>query len=153
VTRADSRLDRVGWTAFEYVPFRFFIAAMLCETSGLFLFNASLGWYTLQVTGSAAAVGLVFSFSGLPVLLLMPQAGVLTDRFGARTMLLANFVAQAAAALVFAIVALGDAPELAVLLVLALGLGIAETVGAPATMAIVNDLVPPSAVSSATANE
>ena len=34
---------------------------------------------------------------------------------------------------------------------LALLLGVAQTIGAPATMAIVNDLVPPSAVSSATA--
>jgi len=43
VSKADSRLDRVGWTAFEYAPFRYFIAAMLCSTSGLFLFNAALG--------------------------------------------------------------------------------------------------------------
>ena len=151
VSRADSRLDRVGWTAFEYAPFRYFIAAMLCSTSGLFLFNAALGWYVLQVTGSAAAVGLVFSVVGLPVLLLMPHAGVLTDRLGARTMLIANFIALGIVAVLFGSVALGAAPDLKVILVLAVLLGIAETIGSPATMAIVNDLVPPAAVSSATA--
>jgi len=151
VTRAGSRLDRVGWTAFEYAPFRYFIAAMLCSTSGLFLFNAALGWYVLQVTGSAAAVGLVFSVVGLPVLLLMPHAGVLTDRLGARTMLIANFIALGIVAVLFGSVALGTAPDLRVILMLAVLLEIAETIGSPATMAIVNDLVPPSAVSSATA--
>ena len=151
VSRAGSRLDRVGWTAFEYAPFRYFIASMLCATSGIFVFNAALGWYVLGVTGSAAAVGLVFSVSGLPILLLTPQAGVLTDRFGSRAMLMANFVALSVVAVIFGLVALGAAPSFGVLLALAILFGIAETIGAPATMSIVNDLVPPSAVSSATA--
>ena len=150
MTRAGSRLDRVGWTALEYAPFRYYIAAMLCATSGIFLFNGALGWYVLQVTGSAAAVGLVFSVSGLPILLLMPQAGVLTDRFGSRAMLLANFVALAVVGVVLGLVALGSPPPYAVLLGLAVLFGVAETIGAPGTRAIVNDLVPPSAVSSAT---
>jgi MFS family permease len=151
VSRADSRLDRVGWTAFEYAPFRLYIASMLCATSGIFLFNAALGWYVLQVTGSAAAVGLVFTASGLPILLLMPQAGVLTDRFGSRSMLIANFVALAVVGVTFGAVAFGTAPSFPMLLGLAVLFGVAETIGSPATMSIVNDLVPPSAVSSATA--
>jgi MFS family permease len=151
VSRADSRLDRVGWTAFEYAPFRFYIASMLCATSGIFLFNAALGWYVLQVTGSAAAVGLVYTVSGLPILLLMPQAGVLTDRFGSRAMLIANFIALAVVGVVMGVVAIGSAPSYPILVGLAVLFGLAETIGAPATMAIVNDLVPPSAVSSATA--
>jgi MFS family permease len=150
VRRADSRLDRIGWTAFEYAPFRIYIASMLCATSGIFLFNAALGWYVLQVTGSAAAVGVIFAVSGLPILLLMPQAGVLTDRFGSRAMLIANFLALAVVGLLLALVAIGSPPSFAVLLGLAALFGIAETIGAPATMSIVNDLVPPSAVSSAT---
>ena len=107
VTRADSRLDRVGWTAFEYPPFRWFIAAMLGSTSGSFLYNAALGWYVLQVTGSAAAVGLAFTMTGLPVLLLSPHAGVLTDRFGARAMLMASFAALSMVGVIQGIVALG----------------------------------------------
>ena len=151
VSRAGSRLDCVGWTAFEYAPFRYFIASMLCATSGIFVFNAALGWYVLGVTGSAAAVGLIFSVSGMPILLLTPQAGVLTDRFGSRAMLMANFVALSVVGVIFGLVALGSAPSFGVLLGLAVVFGVAETIGAPATMSIVNDLVPPSAVSSATA--
>jgi predicted MFS family arabinose efflux permease len=50
-----------------------------------------------------------------------------------------------------AIIAEGGAPPYAVVVVLALVLGIAQTVGAPASVAIVSELVAPPAVSSATA--
>jgi MFS family permease len=65
-------------------------------------------------------------------------------------MLMANFVALAVVGIVIGVVALGSAPEYVVLLGIAVLFGVAETIGAPATMAIVNDLVPPAAVSSAT---
>ena len=51
----------------------------------------------------------------------------------------------------FGLVAARQRAVIPVLLVLAVLFGVAETIGSPATMAIVNDLVPPSAVSSATA--
>lgn len=151
MTAPGSRLDRVGWTALGYAPFRFFIAAMLASTSGNFVYYAALGWYVLAVTGSAAAVGFAFTASGLPILFLTPHAGVLTDRFGSRAMLLVSLGAMAVVTVVQAILAIGGAPPYALVVVLALALGIAQTIGAPASVAIVNELVPPPAVSSATA--
>lgn len=145
-----SRLDRVGWTALGYGPFRYFIAAMLASTSGNFLYFAALGWYVLDLTGSPAAVGFVFTASGLPILLATVYAGVLTDRVGARRMLLVSLGAMAAVAIGQAAFAVGGSPSYALVVVLALGLGIAQTIGAPASVAIVTELVPPPAVSSAT---
>jgi MFS family permease len=145
-----SRLDRVGWTAFGYQPFKLFIAAMLSSTSGSFVYYAALGWYVLEVTGSAAAVGFAFTMSGLPILVLTAHAGVLTDRFGARRMLLLSLIAMAIATIAQAALAVSGAPPYAVVVALALGLGIAQTIGAPASVAIVTELVPPHAVSSAT---
>ena len=84
ISRAGSRLDRVGWTALGYAPFRWFLAAMLASTSANFVYYAALGWYVLEVTGSPAAVGFAFTAAGLPILFLTPHAGVLTDRLGAR---------------------------------------------------------------------
>ncbi len=145
-----SRLDRVGWTALGYGPFRYFIAAMLASTSGNFLYFAALGWYVLDLTGSPAAVGFVFTASGLPILLATVHAGVLTDRVGARRMLLVSLGAMAAVAIGQAAFAVGGSPSYALVVVLALGLGIAQTIGAPASVAIVTELVPAPAVSSAT---
>jgi len=148
---AGSRLDRVGWSALSYGPFRFFLAAMLASTSANFVYYAVLGWYVLEVTGSAAAVGFAFTASGLPILLLTAHAGVLTDRLGARVMLLGSLVGMALATAAQAVLAMGGAPPYALVVALALGLGIAMTVGAPASVAIVTELVAPPAVSSATA--
>lgn len=145
-----SRLDRVGWTALAYQPFRLFLGAMLASTTGNFVYYAALGWYVLEVTGSAAAVGFAFTMSGLPILVLTAHAGVLTDRLGARRMLLLSLIAMAIATIAQAALAVSGAPPYAVVVALALGLGIAQTIGAPASVAIVTELVPPNAVSSAT---
>jgi predicted MFS family arabinose efflux permease len=150
IPTAESRLDRVGWTALGYQPFRLFLAAMLASTSGNFVYYAALGWYVLEVTGSAAAVGFAFTMSGLPILVLTAHAGVLTDRLGARRMLLFSLIAMAVATILQAAFVVGGTPPYAVVVTLALGLGIAQTIGAPASVAIVNELVPPHAVSSAT---
>jgi len=123
---------------------------MLVSTSGNFVYYAALGWYILELTGSAAAVGFAFTMSGLPILVLTPHAGVLTDRLGARRMLLLSLVAMAIATSAQAVLAVGGAPSFAVVVVLAFGLGVAQTIGAPASVSIVNELVPPAAVSSAT---
>ncbi len=87
----QSRLDRAGLSALDYGPFRLFFGSMLASTSANFMYFAALGWYVLKVTDSAAAVGLVFTATGLPVLLLSAYAGVLTDRLGSRMMLLLSF--------------------------------------------------------------
>lgn len=150
IPAAGSRLDRVGWTALGYSPFRLFLAAMLASTTGNFVYYAALGWYVLEVTGSAAAVGFAFTMSGLPILVLTAHAGVLTDRLGARRMLLLSLIAMAVATIAQAALAVSGAPSYAVVVALALGLGIAQTIGAPASVAIVTELVPPHAVSSAT---
>ena len=90
----ESRLDRAGLSALEYGAFRLFFGSMLVSTSGNFMYFAALGWYVLEVTGSAALVGIVFTATGLPVLLMSAYAGVLTDRLGARVMLLLSFGAM-----------------------------------------------------------
>ena len=141
----------MGWTALGYQPFRLFLAAMLASTSANFVYYAALGWYVLELTGSAAAVGFVFTASGLPILLLTPHAGVLTDRLGARLMLLLSLVGMALVTIAQAVLVAGGAPPYALVVALALGLGVAMTIGAPASVAIVTELVAPPAVSSATA--
>jgi len=148
---AESRLDRVGWSALRYPSFRLFFGSMLALSSGSFVYFAALGWYVLELTGSAAAVGVAFTAYGLAGLLLTAHAGVLTDHFGSRAMLLISLAAMAAFSGGQAIAALAGSPPYWLVVALAFGLGLAQTVGAPASVAIVSDLVPPPAVSSATA--
>jgi MFS family permease len=144
-------LDRVGWSALRYSPFRRFIASMLQSTTGNFIFIAALGWYVVELTGSAAATGLAFTVFGAPVLLLTAQAGVLTDRFGSRTMMTISVTAMGIAGLAIAALAVVPDAPFPLVLLLAFAMGVAQTIGAPAALAIVSDLVPPPAVSSAVA--
>ncbi len=144
-------LDRVGWSALRFAPFRAYIGSMLLSTTGNFIFIAALGWYVVEVTGSAAAVGLSFTVFGISTLLFTAQAGVLTDRFGSRTMMTISVTGMGIAGLVIAALALVPHPPFPLVLLLAFLMGFAQTIGAPAALAIVSDLVPPPAMSSAVA--
>jgi MFS family permease len=149
VVATESRLDRAGWSALRYPSFRLFLGSMLALSSGSFVYFAALGWYVLELTGSAAAVGVAFTAYGLAGLLLTAHAGVVTDRFGTRSMLLVSLVAMAAFSAGQAVAVVSGDPPYWLVVVLAFGLGLAQTIGAPASAAIVSDLVPPPAVSSA----
>lgn len=147
----DVLLDRIGWSALRYRPFQAFLLAMLMSTSANFIFFAALGWYVVEVTGSAAAVGLAFAAYGIPVLLFTAQSGAWTDRYGSKPMVLISIGGMGVVSLIVAAVALTPAPPLWLIILLAFLLGVAQTLGGPGVVAIVSDLVPPPARSSSVA--
>jgi MFS family permease len=142
-------LDRLGLPAFGYGPFRVFFASNLFANTGIFLFMAAFGWFVQAETGSAAMVGLASAVMGLPWLVLMLHAGMLTDRLGARRLIAWSFFGGGVAMSVVALVALMPQPNLGVVLGVVLVMGVLMTIGAPGTVSIVPDLVPRAAVSSA----
>jgi MFS family permease len=142
-------LDGLGLPAFGYGPFRIYFLANLLSNAGIFVFMASFGWFVQTTTGSAAMVGLASGILGLPWLLLMLHAGLLTDRLGARPLLAVSLAGGGVVMGLVGYVALLPDPSLALVLALAFAMGIVMTVGAPGSVSIVNELVPPAALSSA----
>ena len=144
-------LHRIGLHALSYGPFRRFFVANFFTNASWFVYNAAFGWLVLNLTGSAATVGFAYFISGLPFLLLTLHAGLLTDRVGARPLIVWSFVLTGA--FMFALGALALVPDVPLPLVIALAFlaGTTQTLGGPAYIAIVNDLVPTSAVSSGVA--
>jgi MFS family permease len=142
-------LDRLGLPAFSYGPFRVFFASSLFANIGIFLFMAAYGWFIQVETGSAAMVGLGSAIMGLPWLLLMLHAGMLTDRLGARRLIAGSFLGGGLVMALVAFVALLPEPSVPIVLGAAFLMGILMTLGAPGSISIVGDLVPPAAVSSA----
>jgi MFS family permease len=142
-------LDRLGLPALSYAPFRIFFTASLLANVGIFLFMAAYGWFIQTETGSAAMVGLGSAIMGLPWLLLMLHAGMLTDRLGARRLIAGSFLGGGLVMALVAYVALLPEPSVPVVLGCAFLMGILMTLGAPGSISIVGDLVPPAAVSSA----
>jgi MFS family permease len=142
-------LDRLGLNALGYSPFRIFFVSNFLSNSSMFVFNAGLGWYVLTVTDSPAAVGFAFFVNGLPWLLLMAHAGLLTDRYGPKPLVAISYALTGTAMLCMALLALTPEPPLALVIALAFLVGTFMTIGAPGFISIVNELVPAGAVSSA----
>jgi MFS family permease len=141
-------LHRVGLYALTYSPFRRFFVANFFTNASWFVYQAAFGWLVLTLTGSAAVVGFAGFISGLPFLLLTLHAGLLTDRFGARPLIIWSFALTGAFMFVLGLLALVPGVPLWLVLVLAFIAGCFQTLGGPAYIAIVNDLVPANAVSS-----
>ena len=144
-------LERLGWNALAYGPFRTFFVANFSGNTSWFVFNAGFGWFVLTATGSAAIEGLAFFIAGLPFLLLTLHAGLLTDRFGARPLVALSFFLTGMTMMAMGLLALVPNAPLILILGVAFLTGTFQTIGAPGYISIVNDLVPAGDVSSAVA--
>lgn len=142
-------LDRLGLPALASGQYRIFFASNLSANTGIFLFMAAFGWFLQVETNSAAMVGLGSAFMGLPWLLLMLHAGMLTDHFGPRRLIAASFVSGGLVMALVALVALLPAPSIPIVLASAFAMGVFMALGAPGSISIVGELVPPAAASSA----
>lgn len=143
-------LERLGLTALVYAPFRIFFGANLLSNASWFMFSAALNTYILQLTGSAAEVGFASFIYSLPGALFMLHAGILTDRFGAKRLVAISLAGSGIATIGLGALAIWSTP-LAIILALAFAMGVLQTLGSPGFISIVNDLVPPRAISSAVA--
>jgi MFS family permease len=151
-------LERLGWNALSYRPFLTFFLANFAGNSSWFVFNAGFGWLVLSLTkspsqpdGSPAVVGLAYFINGLPFLLMTLHAGLLTDRIGARPLVAISFAMTGAVMVLMGVLALAISVPLWLIIGLAFVSGATMTIGAPGYVSIVNDLVPPGAVSSGVA--
>jgi MFS family permease len=144
-------LERLGFTALTYGPFRAFFGANLVTNASWFVYNAAFGWLVLQISGSAATVGFAAFISGLPFLLLTLYAGLLTDRFGARPLVAISFALTGSLMFVLGVIALVPDAPLGLVIGIAFVAGMTQTLGGPGYIAIVSDLVPARAVSSGVA--
>jgi MFS family permease len=144
-----SSLDRLGLPALAFPRYRVFFVSNLFANLGIFVFMASFGWFIQEETGSAAMVGLASSIMGLPWLILMLHAGMLTDRYGSGALLAISLVGGGLVMAVVAGVSLMPEPSVPLVLAAALLMGVLMTIGAPGSVSMVTELVPPAAMSSA----
>jgi len=144
-------LERLGWNALGFGPFRTYFLANFAGNSSWFVFNAGFGWYVLTTTGSAAIEGTAFFIAGLPFILLTLHAGLLTDRFGARRLVAISFALTGICMIGMGVLALVPNSPLWLVLGVAFITGTFQTLGAPGYISIVNDLVPAGHISSAVA--
>src|SRR3954468_8518637 len=111
---------------------------------GTWMQRVAQDWLGLTVLTdhSAVAVGITTGLQFAPVLVLAPLAGVLADRVPKGRLLLATQTAMGVVGLVLGLLVVTGAAQLWHAYALALALGVAAAVDAPARQAFVSEMVP-----------
>lgn len=133
--------SRAALAPLRHSDFRLFFVGQSTSTLGSAFTGVALVFAVLQVTGSAADVGLALAATRLPVLLFVLAGGVAGDRLSRRALMLGSdagrFVTQAAAA---ALLLTGTARLWELLVLFSLN-GLAQAFFAPASVGLIPELV------------
>ena len=106
MTAALLRLNQRTFASFKYRNYRLFFAGQAISQTGSWMQRIALGWFVLQLTHSAFAVGVMALAQFLPFTLFGLFGGVLVDRLDARRTVIGTQVAQLGTAIALAAIAL-----------------------------------------------
>ena len=138
-----------GFRALRSVPFRWYFGGQVVSASGSFVQQTAVGWLVLQVTGSAASLGLVLAVGGLPSLLFGPWGGIVADRVDRRRLLIVTQAIFALLAGLLWLLAVNGQAGVPVIVAISIAGGIVSIVDSPARQAFVSELVPAADLASA----
>jgi MFS family permease len=125
------------------VNYRIWFAGALISNIGTWMQRTAQDWFVLTelTDNDAAAVGVTMALQFGPALIIGPFAGVIADRMSGRRLLAITHIAQALLALALGLIIVLGVAELWMVYLLALGLGIATAIDAPARQTFVSELV------------
>lgn len=131
--------------------FRSMWVASVFSNVGSFFYTVAASWLMLELTGSAAWVGLMQSSNTLPLLFLGLAAGALADLADRAKVMLVSQMLMGVAAAAMAVLTFLDVMTPGLLLGLGLLLGVGVAFNLPAWQALVPSLVPRGMLGSAVA--
>jgi MFS family permease len=121
--------------------FRLLAGGQFTSTIGDYCYAVALPWLVLSNRGGAILLGTVLACYGVPRMVLIPVGGVLADKIGPRTVMLAADAARCVLVAVLAVLATRHAVSLAVLGPIAAGIGAGEGLFIPASFSIMPSLL------------
>ena len=121
--------------------FRLLAGGQFTSTIGDYCYAVALPWLVLSTHGSAILLGTVLACYGVPRTVLIPVGGVLADKVGPRTVMLAADAARCVLVAVLAVLAARHTVSLAALGPVAAGIGAGEGLFIPASFAIMPSLL------------
>lgn len=133
--------------------YRLWFAGALVSNTGAWMQRTAQDWIVLtELTDrDAAALGITMALQFGPLLLLMPVAGLMADRFDRRRLLMWTQGIQCALAIGLGILVITGHAQLWQVYVFALLLGVVTAIDAPARQAFVSELVTDKDISNAVA--
>ena len=121
------------------------------SASGTWFQNLAASLFVYRHTHSPFLLGVLQFATFVPVLVLAPWAGSAADRFDRRTLVLVSQFAATILSGLLAVLAWQGLAPVWVVMVCSLGLGVVSAFSAPASQALIADLVPRSQLQSAVA--
>ena len=121
------------------------------SATGTWFQNLAASLLVFRLTGSAFLLGVLNFGNFVPVLVLAPWAGSAADRYDRRHLLLATQLVSASLSATLAVLAWGGLAKVWVVIAFALGLGVSSAFSAPASQALISNLVPREELGSAVA--
>ena len=100
MTAALLRFNRRTFSSLRYRNYRLFFSGQAVSQTGSWMQRIALGWFVLQLTHSAFAVGIMAVAQFLPFTMFGLFGGVLVDRLDARRTVIGTQVAQLGTAIV-----------------------------------------------------
>ena len=122
---------------------RLLAAGQFTSTVGDYCYAVALPWLVLSAHGGAILLGTVLACYGLPRTVLIPVGGMLTDRIGARTIMLVADAVRCGLVIVLVVLAARHVVSLALLGPVAALLGAGEGLFIPASFSITPSLLEP----------
>ncbi|MBS1719753.1 MAG: MFS transporter [Armatimonadetes bacterium] len=129
--------------AFRHPDFRLLWFGAFLSFMGSWIQNVAQGYYVYQLTGSERALAMVSFAQMIPVTILGPIAGVLTDTLDKRKVLIATQAIFAAGALLLAYTAFRGIATYGLLVGVAAVLGTVSAIEMPTRQSIISRVVPP----------
>jgi MFS family permease len=121
--------------------FRLLAGGQFTSTIGDYCYAVALPWLVLSNKGGAILLGAVLACYGVPRMVLIPVGGVLADKIGARTVMLAADAGRCVLVAVLAVLATRHTAALATLGPIAAGIGAGEGLFIPASFTIMPSLL------------
>jgi hypothetical protein len=145
VSRRGWQQMAAGWRSGPLAVrgFRLLVGGSLASTMGDYCYAVALPWLVLSTHGGTVLLGTVLACYGVPRTVVIPLAGVLTDKIGARTVMLVADVMRCVLVAVLALLATRHTASLETLGPLAALIGAGEGLFIPASYTILPSLLEP----------
>lgn len=131
--------------------FRLLTAGQFASTVGDYCYAVALPWLVLSNHGSTVLLGTLLACYGVPRMVLIPVGGVLADKLGPRTTMLAADTLRCACVAVLAVLAADHTASLAALGPIAALTRAGEGLFIPASLSMLPSLLDPGRLAAGTA--
>ena len=121
--------------------YRLYFFGQSTSVAGNWMQNVAISWVVLQLSHSGAVLGAMTAARFVPLLLLGPWGGLITDRSDKRRMMIVTQICLALLSLVLAVLSLTGHVSLLALIAIVVSLGIVNVFDGPARQSLISNMV------------